>query len=344
MSQSFVPVQWNKQKKIYDILILGLIAFFLVSFIFTGTAAKAADPMILLIRGLGSCAIIMLHIILAIGPLARISDRFKPLLYNRRHFGVMTAIIGLAHAIMALMWYHSFGTLNPIVSAIGGYGDYGRAVDFPFEALGLLALLILLMMAATSHDFWLSYLSPPVWKAIHMSVYVAYTLLIAHVAFGTAQFDESKGLLFGLSFGAAALVVLHIMAALKRPIGEITPDKTQGWVKIGRSEDIPLDKALTISPERGERIAVFRHKLGISAIEAVCPHQNGPLNEGCIVNGLVTCPWHGFQFDPITGKSPPPFEDKVKTFPVKKINGVIWVDINGSRDDSSAEFKEAEDE
>ena len=58
---------------------------------------------------------------------------------------------------------------------------------FPFELLGVLALIICSLMAATSHDFWLATLTAPVWKALHMLVYVAYGLLVAHVALGSLQ-------------------------------------------------------------------------------------------------------------------------------------------------------------
>jgi hypothetical protein len=46
------------------------------------------------------------------------------------------------------------------------------------------ALLILLLMAATSHDFWLKNLTAPVWKRLHMLVYAAYALLLAHLLLG----------------------------------------------------------------------------------------------------------------------------------------------------------------
>ena len=58
---------------------------------------------------------------------------------------------------------------------------------FPFQSFGLGALLILFVMAATSHDFWLHNLTAPVWKTLHMAVYVAYGLLVGHVLFGVAQ-------------------------------------------------------------------------------------------------------------------------------------------------------------
>ena len=48
-----------------------------------------------------------------------------------------------------------------------------------FPAIGL--CLILFLMAATSHDFWLVVCTPRVWKGLHMAVYAAYALLVGHV-------------------------------------------------------------------------------------------------------------------------------------------------------------------
>ena len=325
MSHDFVPVQWNRQKYIYDGVLLAAVFVFLATFIVSGSNAKSGNMMILMIRSFGACAIVLLHIVLAIGPLARLSDRFKPLLYNRRHFGVITALIGLVHAGLALMMYHGMGIINPIASALGGYGDYGIPIDFPFESLGFVALIILLIMAATSHDFWLSRLKPPVWKALHMSVYVAYTVLVGHVALGTAQFDKGPALLIAISIGAAFLVFLHFAALIKGRGLDAKSTQESDWINVGAPLSIPMNKAITVTPKSGERIAVFRQPKGVSAIVAVCSHQNGPLGEGCIKDGLITCPWHGFQFDPETGAAPAPFEDRVQTHEVKIENGHVWV-------------------
>jgi nitrite reductase/ring-hydroxylating ferredoxin subunit len=76
----------------------------------------------------------------------------------------------------------------------------------------------------------------------------------------------------------------------------------------------------------GERVAVFRYDGKISAVSNVCQHQNGPLGEGKIVDGCITCPWHGYQYVPETGASPPPFTEKVPTFRVRVVGGAVWVD------------------
>ena len=68
------------------------------------------------------------------------------------------------------------------------WADYGKFIGFPFKVLGIVALVILFVMAATSHDFWLGFLTPRAWKALHMSLYVAYGLVVMHVALGIMQY------------------------------------------------------------------------------------------------------------------------------------------------------------
>jgi nitrite reductase/ring-hydroxylating ferredoxin subunit len=72
-------------------------------------------------------------------------------------------------------------------------------------------------------------------------------------------------------------------------------------------------------------VAVFRYDGRISAVSNVCQHQNGPLGEGRILDGCITCPWHGFQYDPADGASPPPFTEKVPTFRVRVVDGRVEV-------------------
>lgn len=74
-----------------------------------------------------------------------------------------------------------------------------------------------------------------------------------------------------------------------------------------------------------ERVAVFRNGAEISCISNVCRHQMGPLGEGRIIDGCITCPWHGFQYDPVTGCAPPPFDDRAETYDVEIQDGLVWV-------------------
>src|SRR5262249_51922503 len=144
------------------------------------------------IRAFGSCAFVMLTVILCIGPLARLDRRFLPLLYNRRHFGVLTFIVASIHVYFMLDWYGVQGSLPNLLNELMTWGDYGKFIGFPFKVLGILALTILFLMAATSHDFWLGLLTPRLWKALHMALYVAYGLVVMHVALGIMQYVHTR--------------------------------------------------------------------------------------------------------------------------------------------------------
>jgi nitrite reductase/ring-hydroxylating ferredoxin subunit len=86
------------------------------------------------------------------------------------------------------------------------------------------------------------------------------------------------------------------------------------------------DKRARVVSLSGERIAIFKYDGKVSAVSNVCQHQNGPLGEGRIIDGCITCPWHGFQYLPETGASPPPFVERVPTFRVVVKGGRVLVD------------------
>jgi nitrite reductase/ring-hydroxylating ferredoxin subunit len=97
-----------------------------------------------------------------------------------------------------------------------------------------------------------------------------------------------------------------------------------GFVDACPLDEIP-EKCATVCSVNAERVAIFKYDGKVSAISNVCRHQNGPLGEGKIIDGCVTCPWHGYQYLPDTGASPPPFTEKVSTFHTKIIEGRVWI-------------------
>jgi nitrite reductase/ring-hydroxylating ferredoxin subunit/DMSO/TMAO reductase YedYZ heme-binding membrane subunit len=281
----------------------------------------------LLIRGLGTAALLLLHLVLCIGPLARIDRRFLPLLYNRRHMGVATFLLALSHATFSLIQFHSGGDVNPLVSVLTGNPRVAELGQFPFEPLGLLALAILFLMAATSHDFWLANLTAPVWKALHMLVYLAYGALIAHVTLGVLQAEAGPVLAGALGGGVALVVGLHLRAAWLGRSADREAARPPGgvWVDLCAVDDIP-DSRAHVACVGGERLAVFRYDGKLSCVSSVCQHQNGPLGEGRVIDGLITCPWHGYQYCPDSGASPAPFTERIPTFAVRVVAGRVEVD------------------
>src|SRR5712691_5468657 len=289
MSATYRAVAWNPQKRRYDMVAGGLVLGFLV--VFFGVQATLRPELTietLLIRALAAAAFTLLNIILCIGPLARLNRRFLPLLYNRRHLGVMMFTLALAHGVFSIVQFHSAGTLNPLVSVIVSNPRYATIAQMPFQPFGLAALAILFLMAATSHDFWLHNLTAPVWKALHMCVYVAYTFIVLHVAFGVLQGEASRLLGWTLCGGVLTVFTLHVLAARQGARGdrENRNARKDGFVDVCSVSDIP-EKRAVVTCLSGERVAVFRYDGRVSAISNVCQHQNGPLGEGRIVNGCV---------------------------------------------------------
>lgn len=328
MSANYTSILWNKQKKRYDLLLWAGIFLMLISFsVFQLLLHPEITAETLIIRATALTALVLLHLILAIGPLARLNPNFLPLLYNRRHLGVSMFFIALVHSVFCIIQFHVLGDKNPIVSIFISNQKYLAISAFPFQTLGFTALMIFFLMAATSHDFWLKNLSPKVWKGLHIMVYFAYALIILHVALGALQYDGHPfywTLLFLGFFGISALHLYTGIKERKRLRADRSLLKENGFYKVCTIEDIEENCAKTVFID-GENIAIFKYDGKVSAVHNVCKHQMGPLGEGKIIEGCITCPWHGYQYLPENGQSPPPFEEKVKTYEVKVLNKEIWV-------------------
>lgn len=339
MTNRFLGVSWNRHKKTYDTTLaaaagLYLTLFILGSFVF---AQSQPDPAVVLIHATGTLAIILLHIILCIGPLARLSDRFTPLLYNRRHLGVSMFGVALAHAVIVLVYYGGFGDTNPVSAVLFEGRSLASLQAFPYELLGFAGLLVLFVMAATSHDFWLDTLSPALWKAVHMAVYPAFGLIVAHVALGPLlnQPVSIRGVL--LVSGVVAVASLHLTAGLReltrdsagwKPMPDTVADESDPgeWLEVGSVDDIEEGRASVVCLADRERVAVYKHDGKVSAISNVCAHQAGPLGEGKVIDGCVTCPWHGYQYLPHNGQSPPPYTERIPTYRVRVLGRSILLD------------------
>jgi nitrite reductase/ring-hydroxylating ferredoxin subunit/DMSO/TMAO reductase YedYZ heme-binding membrane subunit len=331
MSAGYRAVQWNRDKLVYDGLLLAAVALYVAGFLIVVARFEppkdALGEIDLRIRAFGSATFLMLTVILSIGPLSRLDRRFLPLLYNRRHFGVLIFLVALAHVWFMIDWYLAQDALPSLGTELTTWADYGKFIGFPFKVLGITALLVLFVMAATSHDFWLSFLTPPVWKALHMSLYAAYGLVVMHVSLGAMQFNRTPFLPLMLVGGFAAVGVLHVLAGRReRAIDQGTAACSDGWLLVGTPQSIPDKRARIVAAAGGERIAVFRDGTRIGALTNLCAHQNGPIGEGRIIDGCVTCPWHGFQYRLEDGCAPAPFTEKLSTYRVRLRAGAIEVD------------------
>jgi nitrite reductase/ring-hydroxylating ferredoxin subunit len=182
-------------------------------------------------------------------------------------------------------------------------------------------------MAATSHDFWLKNLSPKIWKTLHMLVYVAYALIVMHVVLGVLQQETSPVLVGLMVLGMLMIIGFHLWAGVLEGRREAVFSAKESFIKICRVEEIDENCAKVVIVQE-ENIAIFKYEGKVSAINNVCKHQNGPLGEGKMVDGCITCPWHGYQYLPENGCSPAPFTEKVTTYDVKVEDGYVFVNPN----------------
>lgn len=330
MSAGYRAVQWNRAKLIYDAILLAGVSAYISAYFWLARALSAPGKMPgdddLRIQAFGSCAFLMISIILSIGPLARLNPKFLLLLYNRRHFGVLAFCVAALHGYFVLDWFAIRNELPNFWIEIADSANYAKFIGFTIKPLGIMALLIFFVMAATSHDYWLDVLTPPIWKAIHMAIYVAYGLLVMHVALGVMQHNYSPivPVLLGLTSGTVA--ALHVAAGLKERLADsgVAPS-AEGWILVGAPQDITDKRAKIVAAPGGERIAIFRDGQRIGAVSNLCAHQNGPIGEGEIIDGCITCPWHGWQYRLEDGRSPPPFKEELATYRVRLNKGVVEV-------------------
>jgi len=108
--------------------------------------------------------------------------------------------------------------------------------------------------------------------------------------------------------------------------------KDLDWVSVGLAEELPEGRVKTVTA--GTTSICLVHFDGQwAAMDNRCPHQKGPLGEGSIEKGIegkcwVRCPWHGWDFDPLTGKPPGGHEDSgQRMFPIELRDGEIFVGL-----------------
>ena len=102
------------------------------------------------------------------------------------------------------------------------------------------------------------------------------------------------------------------------------------WHKVAGKDELPEGRVQTVTLTLGDsvhQICLTRHGGEYGALDNKCPHQGGPLGEGSIENGCLRCPWHGWDFDPITGKPPGGYDDGVETFAVEQRDDGVYVGI-----------------
>ena len=99
------------------------------------------------------------------------------------------------------------------------------------------------------------------------------------------------------------------------------------WHKVLDDPSIlPEGRVMTVSAAH-KTFCLAHFKDQFSCLDNKCPHQGGPLGEGSIENGYLRCPWHGWDYDPLTGKPPGDYDDGVDTFAVEIREDGVYIGI-----------------
>lgn len=105
-------------------------------------------------------------------------------------------------------------------------------------------------------------------------------------------------------------------------------------LRIGLAADVPLLEGRRVTVA-GRRIAVFRLRDGFAAIDADCPHRGGPLSDGLVADGCVTCPLHGWRFDLRNGLALSG-ERSITVHAVLERGGELWLTLADGVDRAAA--------
>jgi nitrite reductase (NADH) small subunit len=73
------------------------------------------------------------------------------------------------------------------------------------------------------------------------------------------------------------------------------------WITVAQLSDIPVGTGKEVVAE-GQIVALFNIDGQIHAMDGICPHAGGPVGTGIVEGCVVTCPWHGWQFDVTSGQ------------------------------------------
>ena len=96
------------------------------------------------------------------------------------------------------------------------------------------------------------------------------------------------------------------------PGPDVPPDAS--WYRVAELDELPEGRVRTVVA--GHQTLALTHCGGrYGALDNHCPHQGGPLGEGSIENGLLRCPWHGYDYDPLTGTPPPGLHRRAGVLP-----------------------------
>lgn len=93
-------------------------------------------------------------------------------------------------------------------------------------------------------------------------------------------------------------------------------------VTVAKVGDVPPGEGRVVELE-DKVLAVFNRDGDFCVIDNTCLHRGGPLGEGELEGRVVTCPWHGWEYDVTTGKNEANPSIGVRCYEVQVVDGEV---------------------
>ncbi len=97
-------------------------------------------------------------------------------------------------------------------------------------------------------------------------------------------------------------------------------------IKVAEADELAPGQGKLVQVE-GRDVALFNVAGTYQAMDAVCPHEGGPLNEGELEGSTIVCPWHGYDFDVGTGTCSIDADLQARIYPVKAVGQDICIEV-----------------
>lgn len=107
------------------------------------------------------------------------------------------------------------------------------------------------------------------------------------------------------------------------------PGQMTKWVRVAAETDCPPGATIEVVVQ-GDVVALFNVDGMYYALDGVCPHQGGPLGQGELNGCILTCPWHGWQFNVRNGQHEVNPEARHRSYQTKLSNGEVFVAVDSN--------------
>ena len=100
------------------------------------------------------------------------------------------------------------------------------------------------------------------------------------------------------------------------------------WIPVATIDECPPGTSIERVAD-GRMVAITNVDGRFHAIDGLCPHQGGPLGTGVRCGTTLTCPWHGWQFDVVTGRHKVSATVRQAVHEVREEGGRLFVRLAG---------------